>query len=392
MTPLLRGIRVLELSDGLGAAFAGRLFSRLGADVILLERPRTGSEVRWKAPFLKDLPGVERSGLFQFTAAGKRSVTLRPDHPDGHEIFAELVRRADVVLEDRAPELGARLAEDTLRGWNPRATIVSLSPFGASEAATRPRATELEIAALGGWMVQVGEPGREPLVTASETMSAFVPGYFGAIAALASVIGGGGRRIDVSAREALLATTRYNETYAHATGTEIKRAGKSFGGWVPTYRVFEASDGWVTCAASTDAQVELLMQLAGVDDERFATREGRYAHADEFVEALSRWTRSKTRDEIFHEAQAWRIPMGAVKSIDEVEDLEQLRERKFFETVEHPMLGRMRMPGGPARFLGEPPIEPRRAPLLGEHTEDVLRGELGIDAATLAALRAVEVA
>lgn len=390
MTPLLRGIRVLEVSDGLGAAFAGWLFSRLGAEVILVERPRTGCEVRWKAPFLKDLPGVERSGLFQFTGAGKRSVTLRAEAPDARPIFAELVRRADVVLEDRAHELGALVAEETLHGWNERVTIVSLSPFGDSERTAHPRATELEIAALGGWMIQVGEPGREPLVTASETLSAFAPGYFGAIAALASVLGGGGRRIDVSARECLLATTRYNETYAHATGTEIRRAGKSFGGWVPTYRVFEASDGWVTCAASTDAQVELLMQLAGVDDERFATRDGRYAHADEFVEALSTWTRSKTRDEIFHEAQAWRIPMGAVKAIDEVEGLEQLRERKFFETVEHPMLGAMRMPGGPVRLVDDSPVEPRRAPLLGEHTEEVLRDELGVDAEMLASLRAVE--
>jgi crotonobetainyl-CoA:carnitine CoA-transferase CaiB-like acyl-CoA transferase len=392
VSSLLAGLRVVELSDGLGAAFAGRLFARLGAEVCLIERPRTGSEVRWKAPFLADVPGAERGGLFQFTAAGKKSVTLSLDAADGQAIFADLFRGADLLIEDRGRDLPWLADDATLRSWNPRATILALRPFVSGGPYADYQASELEIAALGGWMVQVGEPGRTPLTTASETTSAFVPGVTGAIAAMACILGGGGRRVDLAAADALLAATRCNETYFHSSGIQIQRSGKSFAGWSPTYRVFEAADGWVSCAASTDAQVELLMQLAGVSDDRFVTREGRYAEAEAFVAALGRWFRGKTREEIFHEAQTWRIPMGSVSTIDEVADLAQVRARGFFEEVDHPIGGRLRMPGGPARFPEGPVIEPRRAPLLGEHTEEILSQRAGIDPARLAALRGAGVA
>ncbi len=385
--PLLEGIRVVELTDGLAGAFAGRLFARLGAEVVLVERPRTGSEVRWKAPFLADEPGVERGGLFHFAAAGKKSLTLAPETPDGRALLASLVAGADLVIEDRSRELAALRDEAAVRAWNPQATVLSLLPFAASGPYRDWRGSELELTAMGGWMVQVGEPQRTPLATSSETASAFVPGIFGAIAAMASILGGGGRRIDLASNDALLATTRVTETYFYATGIEIRRFGRAFVGWAPTYRVFEAADGWVTCAASTDPQVEALMRLAGVDDARYATREQRYEDSATFVAALQRWFSSRTREQIFHEAQTWRVPMGSVAAIDEVFELEQLAGRGFFEEVDHPVLGRVRMPGGPAHFPEGPAFAPKRAPLLGEHTAEVLAA-LGVDAARLATLRA----
>ena len=389
--PLLEGIRVVELTDGLAGAFAGRLFARLGADVVLVERPGTGSGVRSKPPFLADEPGVERSGLFHFTAAGKRSVTLALDTADARKLLEPLVAGADLVIEDGRREARFLRDDGTIRAWNPSATILSLAPFAPDGPYGAWRATELQTAAMGGWMVQVGEPKRTPLATSSETTSAFVPGIFGAIAAMASILGGGGRTIDVAAIDALLLSTRVNETYFHATGIEITRFGRAFLGWAPTYRVFEASDGWVTCAASTDQQVEALMTLAGVNDPAFATREERYEKSTAFVAALQRWFSARTREQIFHEAQAWRVPMGSVSAIDEVFELDQLVRRKFFEDVEHPVLGRVRLPGGPACFPEGPAYEPKRAPLLGEHTAEILAAH-GVDRDRLAALRAKGVA
>ena len=101
MTDVLQDIRVVEFSDGCSAAFCGRLFARLGADVVMVERPRTGSAVRWEPPFLDDRAGVERGGLFMFTASGKRSLTLDPAHPDGAAILERLLERADVLIDDR---------------------------------------------------------------------------------------------------------------------------------------------------------------------------------------------------------------------------------------------------------------------------------------------------
>jgi crotonobetainyl-CoA:carnitine CoA-transferase CaiB-like acyl-CoA transferase len=218
MTDVLKDIRVVEFSDGCSAAFCGRLFARMGADVVLVERPRTGSAVRWLPPFLDDRAGIERGGLFMFTASGKRSVTLDTESPDGASILKRLLERADVLIDDR--ELSADDA--SIEHANPRLIRLAFRNFTAGGPYEKWLATELQLAALGGWMAQLGEPRRTPLVSNSRTMTAFVPGVIGAITALAAVrgarAGGRGRRIDVAAQEALLFTTRFNETFLSYTG------------------------------------------------------------------------------------------------------------------------------------------------------------------------------
>ncbi len=319
-----------------------------------------------------------------FTASGKRSLTLDPAHPDGGAILNRLLARADVVIDDR----GSRESDDACARANPALVRLGFRRFAAGGPYERWLATELQLAALGGWMAQLGQPRRTPLVSNSRTMTAFVPGVIGAIAALAAVrdarAHGHGRRIDVAAHEALLFTTRFNETFLSYTGVEIKRAGDRFPAWA-AYRTFKAADGDVTAAAATDAQIEALMKVAGVDDPRFRTRADREARIDEFGAELSRWTMAHTREEIFRKCQENRIPMGKVNRIDEVATMEQVIARGFFEKVEWPGDGQRRFPGGPARFNGEWPA-PRRAPLLGEHTAQILSGELGYSPADLASL------
>ncbi|HTY55043.1 MAG TPA: CoA transferase, partial [Candidatus Binataceae bacterium] len=341
--------------------------------------------------FLDDISGAERSGLFLYTGTGKRSLTLDASHPDGREIFTRLLARADLLIEDRGdgtPVLGAETKPPKINPRLVRATLRKWSRGGPYEDYVA--ATELQIGALGGWAIQVGEPGRTPLLSSSRTMSAFVPGIVTASAAFAAVMRarktGEGSNVDLAAHEALLFNTRFNETYYAYANFEVRRHGRSFAGWSPTYRVFEASDGYVSCAASTDAQVELFLQCAGVDLEGFETREQRYERAEELVERLSAWTRSKTRDEIFHEAQQWRIPMGKVSTIDEVEALDQLVDRGFFQEVEHPVAGRQTYPGIPAWFSNGPRFTVARAPILGEHTIEILCGELGYSREDVSAL------
>lgn len=390
MTDLLQDVRIVELSDGCAAAFCGRLFARCGADVVLVERPRSGSAVRWEPPFLDDQPGAERGGLFHFTAAGKRSLTLDTSHPDGAALLARLLERTDVLIDDRGLTADPVLAALA----NPRLVHLAFRNFTPGGPYEKWLAGELQLAALGGWMAQLGEPRRTPLVSNSRTMTAFVPGVVGAIAALAAVrrarAGGAGRRIDVAAQEALLFTTRFNETFLSYTGIEIKRAGDRFTGWA-AYRTFKAADGDVTAAAATDAQIEKLMELAGVaGDPRFATRKDREARIDEFGETVGKWIAANSRERIFKTCQENRVPMGKVTRIDEVPEMEQVKARGFFEEVEHPITGRRRLPGGPAKFGGEWP-RARRAPMLGEHTAEILRGELGCSTEDVAALGAIGV-
>jgi len=388
MSKPLERIRVLELTDGLPGAMCGKLFAATGADVVLVERPQAGSAVRWEPPFLGDIRGPERSGVFLYTAGGKRSLTLDASTPDGHEIFARLLGDTDVLIEDRGDQTPVLGSESGPPRINPRLVRITLRSFsrGPYEAYGE---TELEPAALGGWMIQLGEVGRTPLLSNSRTMTAFVPGVMGAIAGLAAVMRarqtGQGANLDLSEHEALLFNTRYNETYYSYTGEEIKRHGKSFAGWSPTYRVFDAADGFVSCAASTDAQVELFLQLAGVDLEPFATREARYERAEELVSRLNAWTRTKTRDELFHLGQQWRVPMGKATTIDEVTGLEQLTHRGYFEEIDHPAAGKRVYPGLPIRFDQSRPGS-GRAPLLGEHTAEILCDELGYTRADVNAL------
>jgi crotonobetainyl-CoA:carnitine CoA-transferase CaiB-like acyl-CoA transferase len=383
MTDVLHDIRVVEFSDGCSAAFCGRLFARLGANVVLVERPRTGSAVRWEPPFLDDRAGVERGGLFMFTASGKRSLTLDPASADGATILRRLLERADVLIDDRG-----LTADGAAEHANPRLVRLAFRHFTAGGPYEKWLATELQLAALGGWMAQLGEPRRTPLVSNSRTMTAFVPGVIGAIAALAAVRGarqsGRGQRIDVAAQEALLFTTRFNETFLSYTGIELKRAGDRYPAWA-AYRTFKAADGDVTAAAATDVQIEKLMEVAGVDDPRFKTRKDREARVDEFGVEISRWTAAHSREEIFKLCQEARVPMGKVNRIDEIAAMEQVKARGSFEEIDHPVAGRHRFPGGPAKFGGQWP-EPRRAPLLGEHTAEILTGELGYPAVELATL------
>jgi crotonobetainyl-CoA:carnitine CoA-transferase CaiB-like acyl-CoA transferase len=397
MSEELRDIRVVEFSDGCSAAFCGRLFARLGADVVMVERPRVGSAVRWLPPFLDDRAGVERGGLFMFTASGKRSLTLDPAHPDGAAILERLLERADVLIDDRGLSVDGA-PQDTsddaspdnasVNRANPRLVRLAFRHFTPGGPYEKWLATELQLAALGGWMAQLGEPRRTPLVSNSRTMTAFVPGVIGAITALAAVRGarqsGHGRRIDVAAQEALLFTTRFNETFLSYTGTEIKRAGDRYPAWA-AYRTFKAADGDVTAAAATDAQIEKLMEVAGVDDPRFKTRKDREARVDEFGVEITRWTAAHSRDEIFKVCQEARVPMGKVNRIDEVAAMEQVKVRGFFEEIDHPVAGRRRFPGGPAKFGGQWP-KARRAPLLGEHTAEILTSELKYPVADLVIL------
>src|SRR5271167_2833561 len=384
MTDVLQDIRVVEFSDGCSAAFCGRLFARLGADVVLVERPHAGSAVRWEPPFLDDRAGVERGGLFMFTASGKRSLTLDAASPDGAAILRRLLERADVLIDDRGLAADGAPAEHA----HPRLVRLAFRHFTAGGPYEKWLATELQLAALGGWMAQLGEPRRTPLVSNSRTMTAFVPGVVGAIAALAAVRGarqsGRGHRIDVAAQEALLFTTRFNETFLSYTGIELKRAGDRYPAWA-AYRTFKAADGDVTAAAATDAQIEKLMEVAGVDDPRFKTRKDRESRVDEFGAEIGRWTAAHSREEAFKLCQEARVPMGKVTRIDEIAAMEQVKARGLFEEVDHPVAGRHKFPGGPAKFGGHWP-PPRRAPLLGEHTAEILTGELEYPAAQLTTL------
>src|SRR3984893_6695430 len=149
---MLHDIRVVDFSAGCSAAFWGRLFARLGADVVLVERPRTGSALRWEPPFLDDRAGVERGGLFMFTAAGKRSIKLDATSPDGAAILGRLLERADVLIDDR----GLAADHAPVERANPRLVRLAFRHFTAGGPYEKWLATEAQLPALGGGVLELG--------------------------------------------------------------------------------------------------------------------------------------------------------------------------------------------------------------------------------------------
>ncbi len=375
---MLSGLRVIELASEPAQAICGKFLADLGAEVILVEPTKTGCALRWRPPFVSDRPGPERSVLFQYAACGKQSVTLDLSHADGRAIALKLLASAALVIDDG--QVLSKRIDERWRETFPRLVRLVVCAPKLRDSCASSSTDQLLCAALGGWMAQLGEAERAPLAPNSETATAFVAGVIagslGLAAAMRAEVEGTGCEVEVRHEEALAFTTRFNETYYSYTGFEIKRMGRTFFGF-PTYRIFEACDGYVTCAAATDPQIETLLALAGIDDPRFATRADREANREELVEALARWFKTNAKDEIFHRAQAARVPMAKIATIDEVFSLEQLKARDYFATLHHPELGEFMVPGVPWIVDRQRPGVPRRAPLLGEHSRALICDELG---------------
>ena len=365
----LSGLRVADISEGLAAPFAAKLLGDLGADVIKIEPPG-GDSARRRGPFA-DADDPEASAPFLYANTSKRSIVLG-DADRG--LRDRILAGADVVI---AGEPEPRLAErgigyDDLAAANPGLILVTVSGFGSSGPRADWKWSHLTACASGGFSHLCGRPEREPLQLGGSVPETLA-GAYAAVATLIAVRAqqqtGRGDHIDVSVLEAtinmaLLVTQRYD--YTGDIG--IRRADI---GPAPSF-ILPTADGWVGANTLTQAQWEVMCQFFDraelIDDPRFADAWSRFANSRDVADELAQQTQDRPADEIFHDAQAWRIPFGLVPNLAEVLELLPHRERKFLLEFDHPRAGRVRMPGIPWRFgeqreLGTP------TPLLGEHTE-----------------------
>ena len=365
----LSGLRVADISEGLAAPFAAKLLGDLGADVIKIEPP-DGDSARRRGPFA-DADDPEASAPFLYANTSKRSIVLGDADRDLRD---RILAGADVII---AGEPEPRLAErgigyDDLAAANPGLILVTVSGFGSSGPRADWKWSHLTACASGGFSHLCGRPEREPLQLGGSVPETLA-GAYAAVATLIAVRAqqqtGRGDHIDVSVLEAainmaLLVTQRYD--YTGDIG--IRRADI---GPAPSF-ILPTADGWVGANTLTQAQWEVMCQFFDraelIDDPRFADAWSRFANSRDVADELAQQTQDRPADEIFHDAQAWRIPFGLVPNLAEVLDLLPHRERKFLLEFDHPRAGRVRMPGIPWRFgeqreLGTP------APLLGEHTE-----------------------
>jgi crotonobetainyl-CoA:carnitine CoA-transferase CaiB-like acyl-CoA transferase len=388
----LAGLRVIDLTTG-SFGYSGRLLAGLGADVIKVEAP-DGDPVRGWPPFAGDEPHPERSARHLHLNAGKRSITLDLDVDEGRSLLRRLVRECDVLVENFEPGyLGSRgLAYDDLVVERPDLVMVSITHFGQDGPYAHYRGAEIVSAALGGYLKLTGDPDREPVKPYDD----LVVQHAALHAAMAVMTGlthrdatGEGDHFDVAVIDASLFLMGGPVQTHHASGQVAVRNGARLLRRDPTSlypsTIRPCKDGYVHAHLNYRYPdlMAVLMQDPAIDE----LLDTPMANADAIDERMDRWLAKYDKFEVVRLAQELRVPFTEVLTPDELLRDEHLEQRGFFVEVEHPVVGTVRQPAG-AALMTATPWRTRRAPLLGEHTDDVLSEVIGLDAGEIDGLRA----
>ena len=381
----LAGVRILDVSGGIAGPFCAKLLGDLGADVVKVEPPGTGDESRALGPFpawANDADTrLETSAAFFFLNTSKRSVVLDVDSQARREQLRALVQRFDVVVAgETAESLDERgMGYDVLSSWNPAVILTTISGFGSFGPHSAYQSSHLVSCAVGGWSQFCGLPDAEPLQVGG-AISETLAGAFAAAATQLAVLGrtrhGGGDHIDVSVQQAVLAGAQIPTMLYEYRGIVPERY-SSVGAGAGACCMLPTADGIIGINALTRAQWTMLCEFFGrrdiAEDERY--RGVSWVNADERVDEIRAAFRAalgdRTAQALFHQAQQWRVPFGLVPNMAQMFDLPPHRHRGYIVPLEHPVAGKVEVPGIPFHATGTR-AGPSRPPLLGEHTESVL--------------------
>ncbi len=397
MGKALDGIRVIDLTQYEAGPSCTEMLAWLGAEVIKIE-PRGGEPARH---ILSERPDVD-SWFFVLLNANKKSVTLDLKSGRGRAILEALVAKADVIVENLGPGAIERLGFgwERLHALNPRIIAASVKGFGTGGPYASYKSFEWIAQAMAGVMSMTG-PADGPPTRAVAGLGDTGAGLHAAIGILAALVQrqatGAGQRIEVAQQDAIVNLVRIHLRDQYVTGEPVVRRGNRSHTAAPSNlyrcRPFGAND-YVVIHCATVEMWKALCRVIGQpelgDDARFVSREGRVACVDEIDALVEAWTEKRTKHEAMQALAGAGVPCGAVQDSGEVLSDPQLVDRGMVVDVEHPTRGRIPMPGNPVRMSASP-TEVTRAPLLGEHTRDVLGTLLGYSDEELAALERARV-
>lgn len=384
----LAGVRVLELARYIAGPYCGKLLAGFGAEVIKVEHPHTGDPARHWGPFPGDRPDLEASGMYLYLNTNKKSITVDLETATGQEIVQRLAEESDVLLEDFPPGTLQRLGLDyeRLAQRNPRLILVSVTPFGQTGPWSRWKGDELILHAVSGLLHITGDPDREPLKNGGHH-ALYNTGIaaFGAtlMALYMQQLTGEGQRVDLAGYEAMTYMLEPPRVTQASIRGEFRNRTGNRGSLLP------AADGFVNFIPGPSRQWESIAEITGNPEfiERFGNNpQARQQNADELEAMLLPWLLDHSKLEFYHEGQKRGQNYGYVMSPQEMVESPQVQERGFFVEIEHPRVGRKLYPGAPYK-LSRTPWQVGRAPLLGEHTEEVLCGRLGYTPQELVDLR-----
>jgi crotonobetainyl-CoA:carnitine CoA-transferase CaiB-like acyl-CoA transferase len=370
----LAGLRILELGTGIAVSLCGRLLADAGAEVVKLEPPGGDAE-RTRAPFAGKEVHIEKGLPFLYLNAGKRSIVLDPAREKKEHRLEALLRVTDVLIEGSRPMLATwGYGPEQLEQLNRGVIHTTISPFGYEGPYRDFRAEELTLYALGGLMYHIGAYDREP-IKHGPAQAQYLAGLNAAAGTLLALLArdhdGAGQRVDVSAQEcvALLLGALELSQYAY-TGGVARREAKS---GPNLNNIQPCADGYVVpVAVGADwAMMAHLLDAPELLEPRFATAPRRQRQAQELSEILRARLAGRSRFTLFHEAQALGLAWGLVQGPVDLVQCPQLAARGFWAEIDHPVAGRLRLPG-PAYRSSRTPAEVRGpAPLLGEHTDEI---------------------
>ena len=390
MSTPLTAIRVLEVGNYFAAPFCGMQLADLGAEVIKVEPPDGGDQVRGMAPLLDG-----EGSAFVRLNRNKRSIALNLKSPEGKDVFRKLVGTADVVVENLRPGTMAdlELGYESLRQLNPGLVYVAASGWGQDGPLSPQPGLDIMAQARSGLMSITGMPGGDP-VKVGVPVCDLVCALYGALATVAALYArretGRGQFIDVSLLEAGVSLAIWEAGKFFATGEISGPHGSAHQSNAP-YQAFASADGWLTIGATTPRNWEAFCRALGIErlleDPRYLNTSLRYRHRDTLIPVIEQVIATRPTADWLATLEAAGVPCAPIEDFGQVFNDAHLNARQYFWDAPHPKLGRVRQLGSPMRFSDTPVRRDEAGPLLGEDSMALL-AELGYQAVEIEALLA----
>ena len=396
--PLLDRVRVLDLAGEEGL-LCGRILGDLGADVIKIEPPG-GDPVRNKGPFYKAVPHPERSLLWFALNANKRGITLNIQTTQGKEIYRNLLEKTDVVIDASPPGLEEKgLIYEELKEVNPSIILVSITPFGFSGPYENFKTSELVSLGMSGWLYLCGDSDRPP-VQISHPQAYLNAGLDAAVGAMLALyhweMTGEGQVVEISTQKSLVLCSFQAIPSYELNETILKRSGRfrtGLVGYVKQKQTWPCKDGFVSFSLiggraglqTMKSLVEWMKEggmstrfLEEIDWEKLDLAKSTQEFIDQVEQPLEEFFLTRTKAELYEGALKRRMMLYPVCDTKDIWENSQLKAREFWIEVEHPELrDRITYTGPFAKFSGTP-LSQKRAPLIGEHNDEIYIGELGL--------------